>query len=326
MTVQISVVVPTFKRPHMLNRCLTALYEQDFPSDEYEIIVVDDSEQGEAKQTVEWWQQRSDHQNLAKITYVQVKRNNGPAAARNFGWRHAQGSIIAFTDDDCVPTPSWLSSGITAFDEHLSALYGKIVMPLPPNPTDYELDASRLQYAGFVTANCFVRREALEAQGGFDENFTAAWREDSDLLFSLLENNRMVGHATDAVVVHPIRPAQWGVSIRQQRKVLFDALLYKKHPRLYRKRVRAIPPLHYYVICLSLLLTVFAVWKNLPALAIISASLWGSLTIRFMWGRLRETSHRFDHISEMVVTSILIPPLAIFWRIFGAFKFRVMFL
>ena len=41
--------------------------------------------------------------------------------------------------------------------------------------------------AEFVTANCFCRREVLEAVGGFDERFTAAWREDSDLHFRLLD-------------------------------------------------------------------------------------------------------------------------------------------
>ncbi len=87
--------------------------------------------------------------------------------------------------------------------------------------TDYELNARNLVRSEFVTANCFYRKQALEAVGGFDERFRMAWREDSDLFFSLLERSNGSGpsafvQAPDAVVVHPVRPAGWGVSISQQ--------------------------------------------------------------------------------------------------------------
>jgi len=42
--------------------------------------------------------------------------------------------------------------------------------------------------------------------------------------------------------------------------------------------------------------------------------------------RLRYTSHAPEHILEMLVTSALIPPLAVFWRLAGAIKYRVWFL
>ena len=129
---------------------------------------------------------------------------------------------------------------------------GRIIVPLPPAPTDYERDAAGLETAEFATANCFYRREALEAVGGFDERFTAAWREDTDLFFALLERGDRA-RAPEAVVIHPVRPARWGISIRQQRKSMFNALLFKKHPALYRERIQASPPLHYYGIVGALL-------------------------------------------------------------------------
>jgi hypothetical protein len=225
-----------------------------------------------------------------------------------------------------VPHVHWLSAGVAALTDEIAAVWGRIVMPLPPDPTDYELDASRLALAEFVTANCFCRRRVLEAVGGLDENFTAAWREDSDLFFSLIERSAKVAHAPQAVVVHPIRPAPWGISLRQQRKILFDALLYKKHPALYRKKIRSGPPWDYYCICGSLLTGLAAGASGFGAAAIGLASLWGVMTGRFFWSRVRHTSHRLKHLAEMAVTSALIPPLAVFWRLFGAVKFRVVFL
>jgi hypothetical protein len=49
----------------------------------------------------------------------------------------------------------------------------------------------------------------------------------------------------EATVVHAVRPARWDVSVRQQRKGIVNALLYKEHPVLYRRKIRAAPPMTY---------------------------------------------------------------------------------
>jgi hypothetical protein len=162
--------------------------------------------------------------------------------------------------------------------------------------------------------------------GGFDERFTAAWREDSDLIFMLLEHDVRCIAAPDAVVIHPIRPAQWGISIRQQRKSMYNALLYKKHPALYRQKVQATPPWHYYCIVCALLVLLIGVMSEAWLLALISLGIWVYFTGRFCALRLQHTSHSLSHTAEMIVTSIVIPPLAILWRLRGAIKFRVFFL
>jgi hypothetical protein len=123
----------------------------------------------------------------------------------------------------------------------------------------------------------------------------------------LIERGAEVAHAPQAVVVHPIRPAP-GISLRQQRKILFDALLYKKHPALYRKKIRSGPPWDYYCICGSLLTGLAAAASGFGAAAIGLASLWGLMTGRFFWSRVRDTPHRLKHLGEMAVTSALIPP------------------
>ena len=121
-------------------------------------------------------------------------------------------------------------------------------MPLPDDPTDYERNAAGLATSEFVTANCFYLRSALEAVEGFDERFAMAWREDADLWLTFIERGEPLVAAEDAIVVHPLRPAPWGVSLSQQRKSQYNALLYKKHPVLYRQRVQPGPPPGYYPI------------------------------------------------------------------------------
>ena len=381
LTYRISVVVPTFKRPDFLHRCLSALTMQDLDPSDYEIIVVDDAACESTRLQVDQWIEcmkrgKSCACSVPTIRYLPVTGSHGPAAARNLGWQAARGEIIAFTDDDCIPTPGWLSAGLSAFSDGIVGASGKLVMPLDHLPTDYERNAVQLERSEFVTANCFYRRAMLERVGGFDERFTAAWREDSDLFFTLQEYVARYGnqvtscasapsrrsqalatsvltvpplapescskaparhnskddplctliHVPRAVVIHPVRPASWGISLKQQRKSMFNALLYKKHPDLYRQKVQAAPPWHYYCILAALLVALASLVAGLWLVALGAFTAWMLMTGRFCLQRLRHTSHAPSHVMEMIVTSMLIPPLSIFWRIVGAIRFRVFFL
>jgi glycosyltransferase involved in cell wall biosynthesis len=319
----VSVVVPTYRRPDLLARCLKALCAQSLEHSRYEVIVADD-DGGDEKVRALVEQMTG----ALSIRYVPVSRTQGPAGARNAGWRLARGDIIAFTDDDTIPDPHWLAEGSAALARRpqAAAAAGRIEVPMPARPTDYERDTSGLARAEFATANTFVRRSALERVGGFDERFTRAWREDSDLMFALMQQAGPVTGAPLAIVVHPVRPAPWGVSIGQQAKVYFDALLYKKYRRLYRSRIRPMPPWHYYIAVLALLAIPVALLAGWPALATLAAAIWAGITAVFCWRRLRGASTAPSHVAEMIVTSIVIPPVSLYWRLRGALDFRVLFL
>jgi GT2 family glycosyltransferase len=323
-TPALSVVVPTCGRIKLLERCLAALLRQSLAGRHYEIIVVDDHPNVLTEELVSRSRAGIAGPGPA-LTYVANAGRHGPAAARNRGWRLARAPIVAFTDDDTVPTPGWLRHGLDAFGDGVDALCGRIEMPVPAAPTDYERDAQQLESAEFVTANCFCRKSVLTALDGFDERFLLAWREDSDLHFRLLAIGAHIARAPQAVVVHPLRAAPWGVSLLQVRKIAFDALLYKKHPRLYREKIRASPRWDYYAIVATIPLILSGAAMGSRLLAFGGAAAWSLLTLLLLRRRLRGTSRRPAHIAEMVLTSALIPPLAVFWRMAGAIRFRVPF-
>jgi glycosyltransferase involved in cell wall biosynthesis len=324
----VSIVVPTCGRPQLLSRCLAALIQQHFDGSRFEVIVVDDRpSMGTRDVVIEWAKHAAQSGKGPLVTYIPSPGPHGPAAARNHGWRAAHGRIIAFTDDDTMARPEWLVNGVRAFErENVDAVWGRIVMPLHRVPTDYEFDAKGLERAEFVTANCFCSKKILERLGGFDERFRFAWREDADLYFSLLDINARIKHVPGAVIVHPIRPAHWGVSLSQQKKMLFDALLFKKHPRRYREKIRAAPRWDYYLIVLALLTVVASLVLDKPTVAIAASAVWLLMTGRFCFARLRHTVKSPLHVIEMIVTSALIPPLAVFWRIVGILRFRAAFI
>lgn len=320
--IAVSIVVPTRGRPQLLNRCIASLILQRFDPARFEIIVVDDGPSDDTREVVSGWAAHTADTG-PQVTYIPSMGPHGPAAARNHGWRAARGAIIAFTDDDTIARADWLNNGVRAFEDGVDAVTGRLVMPLSGTPTDYELDAKHLETAEFVTANCFCRKRVLEDLGGFDERFLFAWREDSDLYFRLIDYRARIVHEAKAVMMHPIRPAGWGVSLKQVKKVQFDALLYKKHPTLYRRKIRAKPRWDFYITVGALLLWAVAALAGAGGLAALGAVVWFGMTARFCLLRLKNTSKSPGHIFEMALTSILIPPLAVFWRAVGAMRYRV---
>jgi hypothetical protein len=55
------------------------------------------------------------------------------------------------------------------------------------------------------------------------------------------------------------------------------------------------------------------------------ALLWAVSILDFALLRLRQTKRTPEHVLEMIVTSIVIPYLSVFWRLAGAFSYRVWF-
>jgi glycosyltransferase involved in cell wall biosynthesis len=320
---KLSVVIPTYKRPELLMRCLHALMEQYFDNKEYEIIVVSDGPDELAKHIMSVWAETYPVQ----VHYIALPNKKGPAAARNAGWRIASAPLIAFTDDDCMPDHQWLQNIWKAWQQEKEIAYtGRIIVPLSSRPTDFERNTAQLENAEFVTANCICTRAALEKINGFDERFEAAWREDSDLAFRLMLAQIPIQHLPRVIVIHPVRKASWGVSIKEQRKNVFNALLYKKFPRLYRQKIQQHPAWNYYIMISAVLLALVLFLYHQPLPAFIATAVWLCLLFIFIKKRLAYTTHSWPHIWEMIMTSAVIPFVATYWSLYGAWRYKVWYL
>ena len=307
----------------MLIRCLKALSEQSLEKEFFEVIVVSDGPDPETGTAL---------QSLGKKSKLNLKglhttEKRGPAAARNLGWLSARSPLIAFTDDDCIPNRNWLRSLLNCYQgQELLALSGSTKVPLPKDPTDFALNTARLQEAEFITANCACTKTALVKTGGFDERFKLAWREDSDLHFKLLQLDVKILKVSKAVVIHPVRPARWGVSLKEQRKSAYEALLFRKYPDLYRSKIMQRPLWDYYLINLLWVILLFSIMTGHDSITRLSVAALAILLISFTMKRLRKTSRSVKHILEMLSTSLLIPTLSVYWRLYGAVKYKVLFI
>ena len=98
----ITAVVPSaFSRGELLERCVEALAAQDYPA--FEVIVVDNRPR-DTPERADLWRRLSRHQ---RVTVV-AEPLPGSAAARNRGIGLARGSVVAFVDDDALPSAQWL--------------------------------------------------------------------------------------------------------------------------------------------------------------------------------------------------------------------------
>jgi glycosyltransferase involved in cell wall biosynthesis len=128
----VSIVIPTFNRAGMVSRCIKNLLELDYPSEEFEIIIIDDGSRDDTGSVL------SNILNLGnvKVKYLRNEQNQGAGASRNMGFRQSTGDLIACLDDDCLVERSWLRDFVETFNKFsfASAVGGSVI-----NPTDSSL-------------------------------------------------------------------------------------------------------------------------------------------------------------------------------------------
>ena len=328
MTPEFSVVIPTYQRPALLLKCLDALGRQRLPRDQFEIIVVDDGNAPETETAVALFaKQIARSGGPLEVRYLAQSERRGPAAARNRGWRAARGRIVAFTDDDCLPQPDWLWGALACFQRGAQVVTGQLRMPLPDDPTTHERTAAFLETSEFITANCFCRKSALERVGGFEEAFDLAWREDSDLQFKLIQAGVPISRCPEAVIVHPLRQDPWYAPLRDERKNSYDALLYKRHPDLFRERIPAYRGLvlQYYGSVVSLSVGLIGLLASSESVAATGLGVWTILTTDLTLRNLPDGSVNFTSAKHALLTALAMPFLSVYWRLYGAFKYKVLY-
>lgn len=310
-----AVVIPTIGRPSLsvlldsLARSAAATGRPLPP-----VYVVDDRALPAADLELAW------HRRPDWAVTVLRSGGRGPAAARNLGWRACAADWVVFLDDDVVPGPAWLreiEDDLAAAAAEVAGVQARIEVPLPTDrrPRDWERATAGLATARWITADMAYRRPALAGSGGFDERFPRAFREDCDLALRMLDNGWQLRQGSRRTV-HPVRPAGWWASVRQQRGNADDVLMARLHGRGWRHRAGA-PlgrrPQHVVSTFAGLVaLTAAATGRRRPAA--LAAAVWAANTAEFSWRRIAPGPRDAAEVLRMLSTSVLIPPVASwFW-------------
>lgn len=231
--VRLSLIVPTYRRPHDLLRCLRSIQDQSLH--EFELLVVDNSRDADVRTRVEAFNAEAFGEDAVQHARVRARYVHEPELglhnARHAGARNATGDVLVFTDDDAEFDANWLAAYAGCFDANpgMAAAGGRILPKWdaePPgwlcrlmqaDPTMFPalslLDRSatfELSHDGFFFGvNMAIRREALFASGGFNpEIFGSRWLGDGEtgLNRKLWASGESIGYVPDALVYHHVTP------------------------------------------------------------------------------------------------------------------------
>jgi len=225
VSVALSLIVPTYRRPGDLLRCLESLQAQTL--EDFELVVVDNAADAELAARVDDF----NGQARIKAKYV-AEPQLGLHNARHAGVRAATGDVLVFTDDDATFDPDWLVAYARAFAAHpeMVAAGGpaRPIWEVPPpdwlpaymrtHPQMFPILSLlepyrefRLSPDGyFFGVNMAIRREVLLKVGGFNpDSFGSAWLGDGEtgLNRKLWQRGLLVGYVPEAIVYHHV-PAE----------------------------------------------------------------------------------------------------------------------
>jgi glycosyltransferase involved in cell wall biosynthesis len=234
-----SVVIPTYNRLPILQKCLLALENQEFEQSivtDYEIIVVDD---GSIDQTLPWITQEK-----ASLPHVKVLTQNhkGAGSARNLGVKNAVGDWIIFIDSDLIVTPVFLQAHSQAIikgkekeNSERIFTYGAVINTCNfDNPTTEPYKITDFSAAYFATGNVAIAKKWLLEAGLFDTMFNQYGWEDLELGVRLKKLGLKLIKCPEAVGYHwhpPFNLQQIPELIEKEiERGKMGVLFYQKHP------------------------------------------------------------------------------------------------
>ena len=295
-----SVIIPCLNEDGVIGRCLESLVNQDFPSEAFEVLVVDN---GSTDRTLDIVGSFAGALNLTILQRLDVHIS----ALRNLGAERSQGKFLAFLDADCVAPPDWLRHAAASLGEDPRRVIGA-----PYRIPEHSSWVARTWYqerkairAGNVeyvpSGDLVVSRSDFCLIGGFDERLET--NEDCEFCYRARAAGLPVVAVLEIGVVHLGTPQTLRSFFRKQRwhgKHAFKVFL-----RDVRKlhNVRAVLLALYNVVCLLGIgsgLVMLLAWRDG---GLLCASLIATLAVPFALS-VRAASHQRSWAQVLPLTAM----------------------
>lgn len=203
----LSLVIPAYNSQRTIIPLLISIADSKrVKFDDLEIIVVDDKSKDKTIEAVQRFALRKGKTKISNLKLISLKRNVGPAEARNIGVKYAKGEVILFLDADVLVYRDTLYEVIRSFrtDADLHALTGVWDKSQKSNKFFPKFKALRdwsywinerdpkNYYYLFSTRVAAINRELFIRLGGFDTTYKAALVEDIELTYRIARRYAVV--------------------------------------------------------------------------------------------------------------------------------------
>jgi succinoglycan biosynthesis protein ExoA len=340
---RVSVIIPVRNEAASIRQTLQGLLRQEFPTSEYELLVVDGRSDDSTPEVIRYLQRSTSN------LYLLDNPKRLASSARNVGIRHARGDYIVIVDGHCqIHDPQFLTRLVSAFESSGADTLGRPQPLRAERPTPFQLAvaAARSSWLGhnpdsaiysnsarFVAADNVAvayRREVFDRLGLFDESFDAC----EDVEFNTrVRQAGLTCYFTPAIAVeYQPRASLHGLVHQMMRYGRGRAKLARKHPRTI-SLASLVPPLWLVWLVLGLAssvlwapaawtvsativayaLVVFAesvrVWQAKPDVSLRKLPLvFGAIHAAFGFGYLLETTANLSKWPATIVRGLLSQP------------------
>lgn len=210
----VSVVIPMRNEAEILERCLEAMENLNYPEDLLEIVIVNDGSTDNTSELIrngDW-----------SFNYQYIETSGvGVSRARDIGFRSASGDFIAFTDADCVVDEDWILKLLEPFEDDVAAVGGPNLTPEDDEPfarcvglalSFLSKPGARYAYEGSKireihhnpTCNVMYRKDVLEEVNGFNHDLVTT--DDEELDYRIRQRGYRILYTPFARVKHYRRP------------------------------------------------------------------------------------------------------------------------
>ncbi|MEA1964957.1 MAG: glycosyltransferase [Candidatus Aerophobetes bacterium] len=240
--IKASIVIPSYNRKEILKEVLTALFNQSYPQDKYEIVLVDDGSTDGTEQMI------SSLFSPCKVKYLRNKQRMGAPKTRNRGVKKAEGEFIIFVDSDVIVLSDFI-------EQHLNyhKKYGDVIVngELIQISSLDEVGKKRkgvfdISFSPFDTANVSIRKKFLLEVGLFDESFSVYGWQDIELGYRLIKRGLKRKKNRSALGYHYKKKGYFNLNYlceKEKRRGISGALYYKKYPEFKVKLATQCNPL-----------------------------------------------------------------------------------
>jgi len=230
--IEASIIIPSYNRKKILQKCLEALFNQTYPKDKYEIILVDDgSTDGTDKMVFSL-------KPSCRLRYIKNEKRIGQPRSRNIGIDLAQGEYIIFVDSDIIVVPEFVEEHIRYHKIYKNSIVnGQLIYISSLDEVGKKRKSIwDISFSSFNTANVSVKKEHLDKVGRFDMDLLPYGWQDVELGYRLRKMGLKSRKNKRAVGYHYRKWADVeNISFLKEKEFMrgmSGAIYYKKHPCL----------------------------------------------------------------------------------------------